>query len=559
VIADLTVETELSRLGAEHAALRRVAALVTRHAAPAEVFEAVIAEVGRLAPAEGAALSRFESEGTVTTIGIWSKARGYVPSGTRHVVAEGTVARVVLETLRPGRIDSYAEVPGSLAELVRGMGWRSAVGAPIVIEGRLWGVVGVASMSDCKLPPGTEERLALFTELLATAVANSESREQVTRLADAQAAVRRVAMLVARAAPPAHVIDVVIAEVGRLVPADAAVLNRYEPDGTLTSLGIWDRAGHASATHLRTRFVLEGDSLAKRVLDTRRPGRKDSYEGLPGVGNAAARKAGWGSSVAVPVIVDGRLWGLMAVASKGTRPLPPEAEERLVELTELLALAIANAESRAQLAASRARIVATADATRRRIERDLHDGAQQRLISLALALRAAEATVPPELGQLRGELSRVVEGMTSALDELREMATGIHPAILAEGGLGPALKTLARRSAIPVELDVRAAARLPERVEVATYYVVSEALANAAKHAEASVVQVDVAARDGALRVDVRDDGCGGADPARGSGLLGLMDRAEAVGGTIALQSPRGRGTWLQVELPLDDLSSPGG
>jgi signal transduction histidine kinase len=439
------------------------------------------------------------------------------------------------------------------------MGWRSAVGAPIVIDGRLWGVVGVASTNDRTLPSGTEGRLALFTELLATAVANAESREQVTRLADAQAAVRRVAMLVARAAPPADVIDVVIAEVGRLVPADAAVLNRYEPDGTLTSLGTWDRTGSASGTHMRTRFVLEGDSLAKRVLETRRPGRKDSYDGLPGVGNAAARKAGWGSSVAAPVIVDGHLWGLMAVASKGTRPLPPEAESRLLELTELLALAIANAESRAELAASRARIVATADATRRRIERDLHDGAQQRLVSLALALRAAEAAVPPELRQLRKELSRVVDGMTSALDELREMALGIHPAILAEGGLGPALKTLARRSAIPVELEVRAAARLPERIEVAAYYVVSEALANAAKHADASVVQVDVAARDGALRVDVRDDGCGGADPARGSGLLGLMDRAEAVGGTIALQSPRGRGTWLQVELPLDDLSSPGG
>jgi signal transduction histidine kinase len=224
-----------------------------------------------------------------------------------------------------------------------------------------------------------------------------------------------------------------------------------------------------------------------------------------------------------------------------------------VELTELLALAIANAESRAELAASRARIVATADATRRRIERDLHDGAQQRLISLALALRAAEAAVPPELGQLRGELSRVVEGMTSALDELREMATGIHPAVLAEGGLGPALKTLARRSAIPVELDVRAAARLPERVEVAAYYVVSEALANAAKYADASAVKVDVAARDGALCVDVRDDGRGGADPTRGSGLLGLMDRAEAIGGTISLESPRGGGTRLRVELPLDD------
>jgi signal transduction histidine kinase len=257
--------------------------------------------------------------------------------------------------------------------------------------------------------------------------------------------------------------------------------------------------------------------------------------------------------VGAPIIVEGRLWGVVSVGSKTDRLLPPETEERLGEFTELLATAIANAESHEELDASRARILATADATRRRIERDLHDGAQQQLVSLALELRAAQAAIPTEFGEHRAELSHVIDGLTGVLDGLREIALGIHPAMLAEGGLEPALKTLARRSPIPVELDVRAEGRLPEPVEVAAYYVVSEALTNAAKYARASVVHVDLQASERSLRVAVRDDGLGGADPARGSGLLGLKDRAEAIGGTISLRSPHGAGTSLQVELPLDD------
>jgi signal transduction histidine kinase len=262
---------------------------------------------------------------------------------------------------------------------------------------------------------------------------------------------------------------------------------------------------------------------------------------------------GWRSSVGVPVIVEGSLWGTLAVVSTTDTPLPADTEGRLAEFTELVATAIANTANRAELDASRARIVATADATRRQIERDLHDGAQQQLVSLALELRAAEETIPQGLGELRAEVSGVVDGLTSVLDDLREIAQGIHPAILAEGGLGPALKTLARRSAIPVQLDVMAGDRLPEPVEVAAYYVVSEALTNAAKYARASVVHVEVETGDGILRVAVRDDGLGGADPASGSGLIGLKDRAEAVGGKITLESPRGGGTSLHVELPLDD------
>jgi signal transduction histidine kinase len=224
-----------------------------------------------------------------------------------------------------------------------------------------------------------------------------------------------------------------------------------------------------------------------------------------------------------------------------------------MKFTELVATAVANAQAEAELTASRARIVATADDTRRRIERDLHDGAQQQLVSIALQLRAAQSAVPPELDDLASQLDRVVGGLTSAFDELREYARGIHPAILAEGGLGPALRALARRSEVPVELDVRMSRRLPAPVEVAAYYVASEALANTAKHAGATVVAVEVEEADGGFRISVRDDGVGGADFEGGSGLVGLKDRVEALGGRISVESPRGAGTTIRVELPLDD------
>jgi signal transduction histidine kinase len=253
----------------------------------------------------------------------------------------------------------------------------------------------------------------------------------------------------------------------------------------------------------------------------------------------------------------GRLWGVVIAASARENALPPGAEHRLAAVAELAAAAIAGAQARAELAACRARIAAAVDETRRRIERDLHDGAQQQLVTLVLRLRAAQATVPPGLGDLRAELGRVAAGLTGTLDELREYARGIHPAILTDGGLAPALKALVRRSPLPVTLQVQLAGRLPERVEVTAYYVVSEALANAAKHAAASAVHVEVGAAGGVLRLAVRDDGVGGADPARGSGLAGLHDRVEAIGGTLRMRSRPGEGTTLRAELPARPAQRP--
>jgi signal transduction histidine kinase len=292
------------------------------------------------------------------------------------------------------------------------------------------------------------------------------------------------------------------------------------------------------------------------VLETGRPARVDSWSDAPGPLAAALRERGVRWSVGAPIMVEGRVWGVMTAGAIVEQRLLPDTEARLSEFTELLATAIANAGSREALAASRARIVAAADETRRRIERDLHDGIQQRLISLGLELRTAQAAVPPQLRELDRELSRVAEGLASAFDELREISRGIHPAILSEGGLAPALRALARRSAVPVELDVRAQRRLPEHVEVAAYYAMSEALTNTAKHAHASLVHVELDARATTLRLAISDDGIGGADPRQWSGLVGLSDRIAALGGTLQISSPPGNGTTLLIEIPLDGQSN---
>jgi signal transduction histidine kinase len=332
-----------------------------------------------------------------------------------------------------------------------------------------------------------------------------------------------------------------------------SVLLRYDANGAATVLATSD--GYLGP--IGRSWPVEGDSSAiAQVCRTGLPARADYTRPAQGAVAAAAQAVGARSAVGVPVVVGGALWGVMAVGSRETEPLPADFEGRLGKFTELLATAIANAEGRAELDASRARIVATADATRRRIERDLHDGAQQQLVWLALALRAAQTTVPEEFGQHRSELGRVVDGLTAALDDLREIALGIHPAGLSEDGLTPALKRLASRSPLRVNLDVGADGRFPEPVEVTAYYVVSEALTNAAKYADAPAVDVAVAADGDALRVEVRDDGRGGADPAEGSGLLGLRDRVEAIGGTMRLTSPPGAGTSLSVVLPLRDQAA---
>jgi signal transduction histidine kinase len=254
---------------------------------------------------------------------------------------------------------------------------------------------------------------------------------------------------------------------------------------------------------------------------------------------------------ATPIVVESHLWGVIVAGSVGGRQLPADTEARLADFTELVAAAIANTESRTELIASRARIAAAADETRRQIERDLHDGTQQQLVSLILELRAAQSTTP-QVDELRAQLGRMALGLDDVLEELREISRGIHPALLSKSGLNSALKALGRRAAVPVEFDLRSNERLPAPIEVAAYYVVSEALTNAVKHANASAVSIKLEVCRGVLLLAIRDDGIGGADPSLGSGLLGLTDRLDALGGRLLISSVPHQGTSLMVEIPIE-------
>ena len=384
------------------------------------------------------------------------------------------------------------------------------------------------------------------------AVEAHQRRREAESLAEQQAALRRVATLVARGLPPSDVFSAVAAELGRCLRVQHAALVCYQPDGAAVLLAAHDVRGAVKKMRVGERFSVEGETVASMVWRTGRAARTDSPENASGPAAARIRELGLRSGVGAPIVVDGQLWGAAVVGSARSEPLPPDTEARVGDFADLVATAIANAAARVELTASRARIVAAADDARRRFERDLHDGAQQHLVALGLVLRTAEASLPPGPHKAKELISQVVTGLAGICEELREISRGIHPAILSKEGLGPALKTLARRSAVPVDLDISVHRRLGESAEVAAYYVVAEALTNAAKHAQASQVNVRVDAAGPNLRLSIRDDGIGGADPTNGSGLIGLKDRVEALGGQMAISSPPASGTSLLVEIPCD-------
>ena len=378
------------------------------------------------------------------------------------------------------------------------------------------------------------------------------------RLFEEHSALRRIATLVAQSAPSSAVFEAVTREIGVLSGADLARMEHYEADGTVTGVAAWSRVPVQLA--VGKRFSLVGTSIAREVRETGGPVRVASFTGASGAIAEEARALGIRSSIGCPIIVAGRLWGVIAASTKSSEPFPAQIESQIANFTELVATAVANAEGLEELAASRARVIAAGDEVRRRLERNLHDGAQQRLVSIALRLRTTRDAVPPQLSSVREDLDRAVGELGESVDDLREISRGLHPAALSKGGLGPALRTLARRSAVPVEVHVNTTSRYPPTVEIAAYFVVAEALTNAAKHAKASSVDVVVDEKGSTLRVCTSDDGVGGADPRRGTGLTGLRDRIEALGGSIATTSPIGVGTTIEVSLPVDkQVSEPGG
>ncbi|MFJ2033340.1 DUF4118 domain-containing protein [Streptosporangium sp. NPDC087985] len=377
------------------------------------------------------------------------------------------------------------------------------------------------------------------------------SRDELRRIAHEQAALRRVATLVARGVSPAEIFSAVAREMGVILEANCTAIGRYEPDGAMVVAGSWSDSGPENTLPLGSRWPRDEHSLPTRVLESGSSTRMTSYDHALGQIAEWARAQRIACSVGSPISVEGRLWGVMIASFRSPEHQPEDVEERMLDLVELIATAVSNAETRDKLAASRARVVAASDETRHRIERDLHDGAQQRLVSLGLELRATEATVPPDQAELRERLVQTAQGLTYVVEDLQELSRGIHPAILSKGGLGPALKMLARRSAVPVELSVSGGLRLPQHIEVAAYYIVSEALTNVAKHSHSSVAYVDLSVEDANVRISIRDKGVGGADPHHGSGLIGLSDRVESLGGRMEVASPVGGGTSLLATIPI--------
>ena len=540
-------EAARSIVAAEQAALRRVATLVARGIPPADVFAAVAREAGELLGVDATHLGRYEPGGA-TGVGSWSRSGDQLPVGTRATVEGGNVTALVLKTGRPARVDTYpADADSPIDQLLRDVGIRSSVGAPIVVDGQLWGVMIASSKQDEALPADTESRIAAFTELVATAISNAEARAEMQRLADEQAALRRVATLVAREPSPEEVFAKIAEEVGMLLDADAAAVSCYGPDGAATVVGSW--GGLGDTLPVGHRWKLDGRSVTALVYRTGRPARLDDYEDATDADAAyLARNVGLHSAVGTPISVGGRLWGSIAAGSRA-QPMPADAESRIAEFADLAATAIANVQARSDLAASRARIVATADHERRRVVRDLHDGAQQRLVHALITLKLARQALQDETESASDLVDEALAHTENATAELRELAHGILPSVLVRGGLRAGVEALAARMPVPVETDV-AVDRLPEPVEATAYFVVAEALTNVAKHAHAERAAVSASVEDGALRVRVRDDGVGGAR-ADGTGLVGLADRLAVLQGGLRVESPADGGTLVAAAIPL--------
>jgi GAF domain-containing protein len=547
-ISNTEARTQVRRLADEQAVLRRVATLVAGGTSPDELFAAVVEEVGRVFAVENVGLARYESNATMTTVAISERMADSFPVGGRWPLGGKNVSTVVSETGRSSRIDSYSDASGQLGVAMHERGLASSVGAPIVVEGRVWGVLTLAS-TEQPLPADAEERLVSFTELVAAAIANAESRAGLARLAEEQAALRRVATLVARGVAAEEVFAAVTEELGRLFLADVANMCRYEPDGTFTVV-----AG-SGAPPVGSRWPLVGKNVTTLVFETGGAVRMDSYVDATGpvadkMRQHGIREEGMRSAVGTPVIVEGKLWGLVGVGTTLEQPLPPDTEARLASFTELVATAIANTEARTEVAASRARIVAAADEERRRVVRDLHDGAQQQLVVTVMTLEMARLALQNGEQELPALLTEALDHAQHATAELRELAHGILPGVLTHGGLRAGVHALASRMPLPVETDV-SVGRLAPAVEATAYFVVAEALTNVAKHAHARRAEVMVRIEHGTLAVHVRDDGVGGARRGGGSGLIGLADRLAALDGELRVDSPAESGTLVAAAIPL--------
>ena len=483
-------------------------------------------------------------------------ARSYAADAERRRVEADLLAEFARTTLQAKELDSALNGAGQRVAQVLGVPYADLVLVEVRgDEQRLAvplrdGDEQIATLVVPKHLPGSQRervrRLAPSLEALVVATRHRQKNNaEVCALARQQAALRRVATLVARGAAPEDVYPVAVAELAHGLDVEHATLIGYDGDEGVV-LAVRDITGRARIA-VGQRFRLDGMGVGAEVIRTTKPGRVEDDLGgaipeqIPGLGLR--------SRVAAPVVVDGQLRGALIAGSATAEAMAPHYDAQVGDFADLVATAISNAQNKAQLQASRARIVAAADQARRCFERDLHDGAQQRLVKLGLDLRDLETAVP---AQHRDAVSRAVKTLMCVHADLRELSRGMHPAILSKGGLGPALMALMRRSAVPTSSTIDIGRRLAESVEVAAYYVVAEALTNTTKHARASTVHVSASIDKGHLHVSVSDNGVGGAVLGGGSGLIGLKDRIESVAGKLTVSSPPGHGTTLTVTIPID-------
>ena len=659
---------ELGRLVREQAALRRVATLVAAAAPDEEVFAKVAEEVGLLLEVEAAVVWRYEPDGYATVAGIWGALGDEPPVEHRWSLEPDSIKAFVYRTMRSARVDDLGGATGSIAEYSPEIGLRAGVGAPIVVDGRLWGAIVALTTGSGPIATDAEARITAFTELVASAISNVQSRSALEHLAEEQAALRRVATLVAGGLDPDAVFEAVAAEVRALFHACMSAVVRFEPDGVMVmaDLGGPNTAGaripltpgyvvHSARTTGRvarfdtddptaldlpgvvrtmrirsgiaspilvngarwgavtaasTKAPLPADAEAriaqfadlaataisnveartgmKTLADEQAALRRVATLVIEGASSSAVfdaaaaelkqllnadgvtlsryeagdevtivahcgaelrRDLGARASVEAAIVVDGRPWGVaVATWTGGTAP-PLDTEERMARFAELLDTAIANADGRDKLTASRARLVTEADDARRRVVRDLHDGAQQRLVHTIITLKLAQRALSAEDGRADALIAEALEHAQQGNAELRELAHGLLPAVLTQGGLRAGVNTIVSRVDLPVAVDIPAQ-RFPPEIEASAYFVVAEALTNVMKHAHAGRAEVRAVAEDGALRVEVRDDGVAGADPS-GHGLVGLADRVTAIGGQLRVESPGTGGTVLSATLPI--------
>jgi signal transduction histidine kinase len=544
-LATSQARADLQALADEQTALRRIAELTAQEAPTDAVLEAVAVQASRLASVEFGMVLRFEPDGSTEIVALDGAPANFEVGMRAPSTGDGAVHRV-WRTGRAARIDDLGSMSGQWPQMAARFGFSTSAGVPILLEGGLWGAIIVVGR-DGPMPPAIETHLTDFAELVGTAISAAQARGKLRVLADEQAALRRVAELVARGAALDEVFTAVATEASKLLGDLAAALLRYDPGGVAVTVAVCN-----SPAPLGLRVPSDSRTATGEVLRTGRPVRVDGFKGtrLPGLARELDVEAG----VAVPVMVEGRVWGALTTSTPGA-PLPPGTEQRLAQFAELAGAAIANAENKAKLTASRARVVATADETRRRLQRDVHDSAQQRLVHTIITLKLARDAIAA--GDSAGALvEEALINAERANAELRDVVRGILPAALTRGGLRTGLESLVADLAVPVDVRVTAP-RLSTQTETTAYFIVAEALTNVVKHAQADRATVEVGIEAETLSIYVHDNGAGGADPAQGTGLTGMLDRVEASEGTLRLDSPAGIGTTLHATLPLRERIPP--